>query len=116
MRIADQQQVIVNTAGVDSEQRLAQDAFAANSHARQERPAQHPHRTAVSHDELSEMIRTTGRRISVFMEKFRELGLMEINTGHCLVVNEKRSLIIWVKEPPGMSARRGMNLLMTVHY
>ena len=54
----------------------------------------------ISHEELLEMIGTTRPRISMFTESFRKYGMLEMNTGHCLVVYKKRSPITWVKEPP----------------
>ena len=39
---------------------------------------------------LSQMVGTTRPRISLFMQRFRNLGLLETNREHFLVVNEKK--------------------------
>jgi hypothetical protein len=44
----------------------------------------------ISHDELSEMVGTTRPRISLFMQRFRNLGLIETNLDRFLVINEKK--------------------------
>ena len=48
----------------------------------------------ISHDELSEMVGTTRPRISLFMQRFRNLGLIDTNLDRFLVINEKNSPII----------------------
>jgi CRP-like cAMP-binding protein len=44
----------------------------------------------ISHEELSEMVGTTRPRISVFMQRFRNLGLIETNRDHFLIIKEKK--------------------------
>jgi hypothetical protein len=44
----------------------------------------------ISRDELSEMVGTTRPRISLFMQRFRNLGLIETNLDRFLVINEKK--------------------------
>jgi CRP-like cAMP-binding protein len=44
----------------------------------------------ISHEELSEMVGTTRPRISMFMQRFRELGLIEISADHYLIIKEKK--------------------------
>jgi len=44
----------------------------------------------ISHEELSEMVGTTRPRISVFMPKFRNLGLIETNSDHFLIIKENK--------------------------
>jgi len=39
---------------------------------------------------LSEMVGTTRPRISVFMQRFRNLGLIETNENQFLVIKEKK--------------------------
>ena len=43
----------------------------------------------ISHDELSEMVGTTRPRISLFMQRFRNLGLIETKLDRFLVIKEK---------------------------
>lgn len=43
-----------------------------------------------SHEELSEMVGTTRPRISVFMQRFRRLGLIEMSVENFLIIKEKK--------------------------
>jgi len=90
VRVADQQEVIANLVTADSEQRLGKTIL---NLARQ-LGKKGPHSTLIglriSHDELSSMIGTTRPRVSVFMQRFRNLGLIEITEEHCLVVKEDK--------------------------
>jgi CRP/FNR family transcriptional regulator, cyclic AMP receptor protein len=89
-RIADQQQVIANLVTVDSEQRLGQTLLQlARSMGKKDQQSVRIE-LKISHEELSEMVGTTRPRISVFMQRFRNLGLIETNLDHFLVVNEKK--------------------------
>lgn len=44
----------------------------------------------ISHEELSEMVGTTRPRISEFMQRFRNLGLIETTVEHFLIIEEKK--------------------------
>ena len=44
----------------------------------------------ISHEELSEMVGTTRPRISFFMRRFRNLGLIETNSDHFLIIKENK--------------------------
>ena len=44
----------------------------------------------ISHEELSEMVGTTRPRISLFMQRFHNLGLIETNKDHFLVIKENK--------------------------
>jgi CRP-like cAMP-binding protein len=44
----------------------------------------------ISHEELSEMVGTTRPRISMFMQRFRNLGLIEMSTEHFLIIKENK--------------------------
>ncbi len=44
----------------------------------------------ISHEELSEMVGTTRPRISLFMQRFHNLGLIETNRDRFLVIKENR--------------------------
>ena len=44
----------------------------------------------ITHEELSEMVGTTRPRISMFMQRFRNLGLIETIENHFLVIKEKK--------------------------
>ena len=88
-RIADQQQVITNLVTVDSERRLAKTLLQlARTLGKKDLHGLLIH-TKLSHEELSEMVGTTRPRISEFMQRFRNLGLIETRLDRFLVINEK---------------------------
>jgi CRP/FNR family cyclic AMP-dependent transcriptional regulator len=90
VRIADQQQVIANLVTVDSEQRLGKTLLQL-AHALGNKNQQSTRiELKISHEELSEMVGTTRPRISLFMQRFRNLGLIETNLDRFLVINEKK--------------------------
>jgi CRP/FNR family cyclic AMP-dependent transcriptional regulator len=90
VRIADQQQVIANLVTVDSEQRLGKTLLQlARILGKQDQQSTRIE-LKISHDELSEMVGTTRPRISLFMQRFRNLGLIETNLDRFLVINEKK--------------------------
>jgi len=90
VRVADQQEVIANLVTVDSEQRLGKTLLHL---ARQlgEKDAESTRiGLRISQEELSNMIGTTRPRISVFMQRFRNLGLIELSAEHYLIVKEDK--------------------------
>lgn len=90
VRIAEQQQVIADLVTVDSEQRLGKTLLQlAGALGKKD---QHSTRIElkISHEELSEMVGTTRPRISLFMQRFRNLGLIETNLDRFLVIHEKQ--------------------------
>jgi len=78
-RIADQQQVIANLVTVDSEQRLGKTLLQLAHTLGNKNQQSTRIELKISHDELSEMVGTTRPRISLFMQRFRNLGLIETN-------------------------------------
>ena len=90
VRIADQQQVIANLVTVDSEQRLGKMLLQLARTLGKKDQQSTRIELKISHDELSEMVGTTRPRISLFMQRFRNLGLIETNLDHFLVINEKK--------------------------
>src|ERR1044071_3580264 len=72
VRVADQQQVIANLVTVDSETRLGETLL------------------RISHEELATMVGTTRPRISVFMQRFRNLGLIESSLEHYMIIKERK--------------------------
>jgi CRP/FNR family transcriptional regulator, cyclic AMP receptor protein len=44
----------------------------------------------ITHEELSEMVGATQPWISMFMQRFHGLGLIETNADHFLIINEKK--------------------------
>ena len=90
VRIADQQQVIANLVTVDSEQRLGQTLLQLARTMGKKDPRSIRIELKISHEELSEMVGTTRPRISLFMQRFRNLGLIETNRDRFLVIKEKK--------------------------
>jgi CRP-like cAMP-binding protein len=90
VRIADQQQVIANLVTVDSEQRLGQTLLNLARTLGKKDPRSICIELKITHEELSEMVGTTRPRISVFMQRFRNLGLIETNENNFLVIKEKK--------------------------
>jgi CRP/FNR family cyclic AMP-dependent transcriptional regulator len=90
VRIADQQQVIANLVTVDSEQRLGKTLLQIAKKLGKKDPRSIRIEVKISHEELAAMVGTTRPRISVFMQRFRNLDLIEYNTDHHLIVKEHK--------------------------
>ena len=90
VRIADQQQVIANLVTVDSEQRLGQTLLQLARTMGKKDPRSIRIELKISHEELSAMVGTTRPRISLFMQRFRHLGLIETNSDHFLIIKENK--------------------------
>ena len=90
VRIADQQQVIANLVTVDSEQRLGQTLLQLARTLGKKAPRSIRIELKITHEELSEMVGTTRPRISFFMQRFRNLGLIETNRDHFLIIKENK--------------------------
>jgi len=90
VRIADQQQVIANLVTVDSEQRLGKTLLRLAQTLGKKDPRSIRIELRISHEELSEMVGTTRPRISMFMQRFRNLGLIEMSAEHFLIVKETK--------------------------
>jgi CRP/FNR family transcriptional regulator, cyclic AMP receptor protein len=90
VRVADQQEVIANLVTVDSEQRLGKTLLHLAGHLGKKGPRSTRIELRISHEELSHMIGTTRPRVSVFMQRFRNLGLIELSEEHHLIVTEDK--------------------------
>jgi len=90
VRIADQQQVIANLVTVGSEQRLGQTLLQLARTMGKKDPRSIRIELKISHEELSEMVGTTRPRVSLFMQRFRHLGLIETNKEHFLIIKENK--------------------------
>ena len=88
VRVADQQQVIANLVTVDSEQRLGKTLLQLARKLGKKDPRSIRIELRISHEELATMIGTTRPRISVFMQRFRNLGLIESNDERHLIIKE----------------------------
>ena len=90
VRIADQQQVIANLVTVDSEQRLGKTLLRLARTLGKPDPRSIRIELRITHEELSEMVGTTRPRVSLFMQRFHNLGLIETNTDHFLIIKERK--------------------------
>ena len=90
VRIADQQQIIANLVTVDSEQRLGQTLLQLARTMGKKDPRSIRIELKITHEELSEMVGTTRPRISLFMQRFHNLGLLETNEDRFLIVKENK--------------------------
>jgi CRP/FNR family cyclic AMP-dependent transcriptional regulator len=90
VRIADQQHVIANLVTADSEQRLGQTLLQLARTMGKKDPRSIRIELKISHEELSEMVGTTRPRISFFMQRFRNLGLIETNSDRFLIIKENK--------------------------
>jgi len=88
VRVADQQHVIANLVTADSEQRLAKTLLQLARTKGKKDPKSIRIKLRISHDELASMIGTTRPRISVFMQRFRNLGLLEMSADHYIIIKE----------------------------
>jgi len=90
VRVADQQQVIANLVTIDSEQRLGRTLLQLARTMGKKDPRSIRIELKITHEELSEMVGTTRPRISLFMQRFHHLGLIETNRDRFFVIKEKR--------------------------
>jgi CRP/FNR family transcriptional regulator, cyclic AMP receptor protein len=90
VRVADQQQVIANLVTVDSEQRLGQTLLQLGRTMGKKDPHSIRIELKISHEELSEMVGTTRPRISLFMQRFHNLGLIETNKDRFFIIKENK--------------------------
>jgi len=90
VRVADQQQVIANLVTVDSEQRLGKTLLQLARTMVKKDPRSIRIELKISHEELYEMVGTTRPRVSLFMQRFHNLGLIETNKDRFLIIKEQK--------------------------
>jgi len=90
VRVADQQEVIANLVTVDSEQRLGKTLLHLGRKLGRKDPRSIRIELRISHEELASMVGTTRSRISVFMQRFRNLNLIELTEEHHLIIKEQK--------------------------
>jgi CRP-like cAMP-binding protein len=90
VRVAEQQAVIANLVTVDSEQRLGKTLLQLARQLGKKGPRSTRIELRISHEELSNMIGTTRPRVSIFIQRFRNLGLIELSEEHYLIVKEDK--------------------------
>jgi len=90
VRVADQQQIIANLVTVDSEQRLGKTLLNLARTMGKKDPRSTRIETKITHEELSEMAGATPPWIGMFMQRIHNLGLIETNADHFLIIKEKK--------------------------
>ncbi|MEZ4617371.1 MAG: Crp/Fnr family transcriptional regulator [Caldilineaceae bacterium] len=88
MRIADQQATITNLLTVDSEQRLGKTLLQLAHKLGKQDPRSIRIEQRITHKELAAMVGTTRPRISTFMRRFLDLGLIEFSAERFLIIKE----------------------------
>jgi CRP-like cAMP-binding protein len=91
-RIAEQQEAITQLVTINSEQRLGKVLLQLARKLGKQDPRSIRIEHKISHEELSEMVGTTRPRISEFMRRFLELGLIEISIEHFLIIKEQQMM------------------------
>ncbi|MFY9610174.1 MAG: Crp/Fnr family transcriptional regulator [Blastocatellia bacterium] len=89
LRIADQQEMITHLVTAGSEHRLGTTLLELARKLGKKELHSLTIENWITHEELSEMVGTTRSRVSEFMQRFRDLGLIETRAQHCLVVRDK---------------------------
>lgn len=69
-----------------------------------------------SHDELSEVVGTTRPWISLFMQRFRNPGLIETDLDHFLVIKEKKLTLHLALRAARQACAARDNSFWVVHY
>jgi CRP-like cAMP-binding protein len=90
VRIAEQQAIIGNLVMGDSEQRLGKTLLLLAHKLGQQDPRSTRIEQKISHEELSAMVGTTRPRITEFMGRFRDLGLVTLSAEHFLIIEEQK--------------------------
>ncbi|HEX8196278.1 MAG TPA: Crp/Fnr family transcriptional regulator [Pyrinomonadaceae bacterium] len=89
-RISSQQMIISHLLTVDCEHRLGEMLLKLARELGKPDPHSKRIEQRITHEEFAQMVGTTRPRVTEFMVKFRQLGLISINPKHFLVVNEKK--------------------------
>lgn len=89
-RIAEQQESITQLMTASSERRLGKVLLQLARKLGKQDPRSVRIEQKISHEQLSEMVGTTRPRITEFMRRFLELGLIEISIEHFLIIKEQK--------------------------
>ena len=89
-RIAEQQESIKQLMTASSERRLGKVLLQLARKLGKQDPRSVRIEQKISHEQLSEMVGTTRPRITEFMRRFLELGLIEISIEHFLIIKEQK--------------------------
>jgi CRP-like cAMP-binding protein len=88
-RLTEQQEVIADLVTTNSEHRLAKVLLLLGHRLGKKGPSSILIEHRISHEELSQIVGTTRPRVSQFLHKFRNLGLIEISAERFLIIREK---------------------------
>jgi CRP/FNR family transcriptional regulator, cyclic AMP receptor protein len=77
-------------APVDSKQRLGKTLLQLARTLGKKDPRSIRIELKITHEELSEMVGAIRPRISMFMQRFRNVGLIETNENHFLIIKQKK--------------------------
>lgn len=89
-RVGEQQQIIANLITLDSRHRLGETLLLLAEKLGQPRPEGTLIKSQITHEELSEIVGTTRPRITTFLRQFRARGLLDVTSGHQLIVKQER--------------------------
>ena len=90
LRIADQQEMIATLVTADSEQRLGKVLLQLARNLGKQDPRSIRIEQRISHEELAAMIGASRSRVSTFMRRFHELGVIELSADRYLIVKEHK--------------------------
>ena len=88
-RLGDQQRIISELMTVDSEYRHGEALLRLASRLGRHDPPTERIVPRISHEEYSQLVGTTRARVTGFMRKFHDLGLIQVTAGRHLIVKEK---------------------------
>jgi CRP/FNR family transcriptional regulator, cyclic AMP receptor protein len=89
-RLAEQQQAIGNLMLISSEQRLASTLLSLGEKLGRKDTQSLCIEQRISHHDLAEMVGTTRPRVTVFLKKFKGLGLIDLTPERHLIVKASR--------------------------
>lgn len=89
-RIAEQQESITQLMTASSERRLGKVLLQLARKLGKQDPRSVRIEQKISHEQLSELVGTTRPRITEFMRRFLELGLIEFSIEHFLIIKEQK--------------------------
>jgi len=90
VRVADQQTMIANLVTANNEQRLGKTLLQLARTLGQQDPRSIRIEQRISHEELAAMVGASRSRVSTYMHRFHELGLIEFSAERFLIVKEHR--------------------------
>jgi CRP-like cAMP-binding protein len=89
-RLLERERVIADLVTADSEHRLGNVLLQLGSKLGKKGPFNVRIEHRISHEELSQIVGTTRPRISQFIHKFKNLGLIEVSAERFLVIKEQQ--------------------------